>query len=132
MSVVDKVESGRTAEYRRSIIDAFTDNNGNITLTARKLGVSREWVRRWCKKLGINPDKYRKAKKQWSVSLGATPLGSVYAYTEREALVEAIVSFDVAKSNVPKLAIEASKPRSKKKGSKKSVSKRKKSVSKRK
>ena len=109
MSVLNKTETKRDAEYKEAIIDAFERNNGDIKATARMLGVSREWVRRRCLRLDIDVDKYRKPKRKWIVMLGDAHLGDVMAAGDKNAYAEAIKKYLVEKKDFGILKVIPSK-----------------------
>ena len=88
MSVVKQAENKKSAEYRVAIKKAFGDNGGDVKATARQLGVSREWVRRWCKRLDIDANIYR-TKTKWIVLASGKHLGDVMASSHPKALSEA-------------------------------------------
>jgi hypothetical protein len=105
MSVLDKAESKKAAEYRKAIIEGFEVTNGDMRATARRLGVSREFVRRWCHRLDIDVNDYRKPRKKWVVGCNGKHLGDVMASTERQAIAEAVRVYDVPKEDIENINV---------------------------
>ena len=78
MSVQNEAKNLQRAKYAHDLHVALSETGGNTRATACKLGVSREWVRRWVNKLGIDVNQYRQAK-SYRVVLGDKALGTVRA-----------------------------------------------------
>lgn len=105
MSVLNKGENKKSKAYRDSIIKAFEEWNGDVRASARSLGVSREWIRRWCKKLDLDVNEYRLPRVEWKVMVNGSVVGHVKAANERQATAEAIKTLDINKSDYSKLRV---------------------------
>lgn len=105
-SVVQAAESDKYKLYRRQIGDVLLAHCGDIKATARTLGVSREWVRRWCKRLDITPSAYRMPPAQWEICLDGKKLGTVTATTKVRALAAAMVEFCLTQRQVERTTIK--------------------------
>ena len=110
MSVVKQAETKKAAEYLVSITNAFKQNNGDIKATARSLGVSREFVRRWCHRLNIDVNDYRKPKVKWTVKFDGKYIGEVMAINEEKAISEAMQRYDIDMADILLLDVDVPSP----------------------
>lgn len=81
------------AKNKADLLEMLKQENGHILNTGRRLGRSREWVRRWCIVLKIKPEKFRINPREWAVLLRGKRVGVVTAKTEKEALSKAVDKF---------------------------------------
>jgi transcriptional regulator of acetoin/glycerol metabolism len=47
------------AELRAELVRRFTAHRGNLSAVAREMGKERVQIRRWCRRLGLDPDSFR-------------------------------------------------------------------------
>lgn len=92
MSIQNEAKHLQRAKYAHDLHRALSDTGGNTRATACKLGVSREWVRRWVKKLNIDVEPYRKPR-LYRVVLGDKVLGNVRAAGYANAKARAVANF---------------------------------------
>lgn len=95
MSVQKEAKQLQHIKYSHAIHQALSQTGGNTRDTARHLGVSREWVRRWVKKLNIDIDTYRQPK-LYTVILGDKRLGIVKAAGYIKAKQHASSTFNLS------------------------------------
>jgi transcriptional regulator with PAS, ATPase and Fis domain len=55
-----KALSDEDRALRTALVEALTRSRGNVSATARELGKAREQIRRWCKRLGVDPQRFRR------------------------------------------------------------------------
>jgi DNA-binding Lrp family transcriptional regulator len=90
-------------EYRVALIDALIRNRGKVRDAARQLGVSREWVRRWVKRLDLDLDAYR--KREYRVLLSGVTIGIVRGSDVSDALEAAVRQHRIPAADMPNVTV---------------------------
>lgn len=105
MSILSSAESKRAAGYNLSLREALERNQGDVRASARDLGVSREWVRRWCKRLKIDTSTFRKPPRPFSVVLHGKLVGQVTATSLNKATALAVTEYMVQPGDLGHLVV---------------------------
>lgn len=94
MKIHTKIKEQQRLEYGKALREQLEATHGDVRATARNLGVSREWVRRWTKRLGIDVSEYRR-ERSYKILLHGRLLGDVLAHDEDRAKAKAVVQFHI-------------------------------------
>lgn len=104
MGIKHVVKSRQQAEYEQALRAELAASSGNVRTTAHHLGVSREWVRRWVRKLGIDLEQYRQAR-VFKVLVGGRVIGSVVASTAENAAAKAVKEYRLSRVELATLVV---------------------------
>ena len=104
MSIKNTANSKQRAEYETAIRTELAASSGNVRSAAHQLGVSREWVRRWVKRLGIDLEKYRRPR-SFKVLIDGRVIGSVTASSSEKAADLAVREYHVTRVELASLLV---------------------------
>lgn len=105
MSIKERVLSEQQKQYEQALRKALWDTRGNVRLTSRKLGVSREWVRRWVKRLNIDLDEYQYAK-SYTVILDGYAVFAVAARDKKSATKKAAKRLGLKAADLSRMHVQ--------------------------
>lgn len=104
MTIKSAAKQRQEEEYRVALIDALIRNRGKVRDAARQLGVSREWVRRWVKRLDLDLDAYR--QRDYSILLSGVTIGIVRGSDASDALEAAVRQYRIPATDMPNVTVE--------------------------
>lgn len=56
----ERIDPSDDARLKEQLVELFREHGGNLSRVAREVGKANMQVRRWCKRVGIDPDDFRR------------------------------------------------------------------------